>query len=132
MNYLKKTEIPKAMKEFLKTVTTGSPTFNIDLLMKHKSGKTFNGELSGKIYKTKNFKGTTGTIRDITDRKRAEQEILKLKDSLEVQVAQKTKELDEQNKHLQRFNDAMVDRELRMKELYDENEKLKEDLKKKG
>ncbi len=39
-------------------------------------------------------------------------------------------ELVEKNKDLQRFNDAMVDRELRMKDLFDENEELKKNSKK--
>ncbi|MCK5004037.1 MAG: PAS domain S-box protein [Candidatus Aminicenantes bacterium] len=69
---------------------------------------------------------------DITERKKAEEEIFKLKDGLEVKVAEKTKELKEKVTDLQRFFDAAVDRELRMKELYDENEKLKADLEEKG
>ena len=72
-----------------------------------------------------------GFTQDITDRKKAEEEIIKLKDGLEVQVAEKTKELNEKIADLQRFFDAAVDRELRMKELSDENEKLKAELEKK-
>ncbi len=65
---------------------------------------------------------------DISERKKAEAEIIKLKDKLEEKVAEQTRELVKKNEHLQRFNEAMVDRELRMKELFDENEELKRKL----
>ncbi len=68
--------------------------------------------------------------RDISERKLMEEEILKLKDGLELKVKEKTKELNEKLIESQRFFDASVDRELRMKEIFDENEKLKEELKK--
>ncbi|MCK5004036.1 MAG: PAS domain S-box protein [Candidatus Aminicenantes bacterium] len=71
-----------------------------------------------------------GSLIDITERKKAEEEILKLKEGLEIEVDEKTKELKEKVDHLQRFFDATVDRELRMEELYNENKKLKADLKK--
>ncbi len=72
------------------------------------------------------------SLTDITDRKHAENEILKLKEGLEIQVADKTKELKERISELERFNNVMIDRELRMKELHDENEELKAELKKKS
>lgn len=62
---------------------------------------------------------------DITDRKNAEEALIELKDSLEVSVKEKTKELQEQVAELERFHDATIDRELRMKELRDEIERLK-------
>ncbi|MCK5347317.1 MAG: hypothetical protein KAR20_28100, partial [Candidatus Heimdallarchaeota archaeon] len=70
--------------------------------------------------------------RDITERKNSEKEILELKKGLEIEVDEKTKELKEKVDHLQRFFDATVNRELRMKELSDENEKLKAELEKMG
>ena len=66
-----------------------------------------------------------GILQDITDRKQAEAELRKLKDELELQVAEKTRELKERVRDLERFHDATIDRELRMKELWDENQRLK-------
>jgi len=66
-----------------------------------------------------------GTIIDITDRKMVEEELRKLKDELEIKVVEKTKELNERVAELERFHDATVDRELRMKELRDEIDRLK-------
>jgi PAS domain S-box-containing protein len=62
---------------------------------------------------------------DITKQKQAEKELRVLKDSLEQQVAEKTKELQERVQELERFHDATVAREIRMKELRDEIKRLK-------
>ncbi len=64
---------------------------------------------------------------DITDLKQYEYEIIRLKEDLEVKVAEKTRELKERVADLERFHEATIDRELRMKELRDEIERLKND-----
>jgi len=64
---------------------------------------------------------------DITKLKQSEYEIIKLKDELEIKVEEKTRELKERVAELERFHEATIDRELRMKELRDEIEKLKND-----
>ncbi len=73
--------------------------------------------------------GYVGTITDITERKKAEDELRKLKDDLEIQVAEKAKELKERVAELEKFHDATIDRELRMNELREEIERLKRDKK---
>ncbi|PKP52630.1 MAG: hypothetical protein CVT92_07815 [Bacteroidetes bacterium HGW-Bacteroidetes-1] len=62
---------------------------------------------------------------DLTDRKKAENELIDLKDALEIKVIEKTNELKERVIELERFHDATIDRELRMKELRDEISRLK-------
>ena len=56
----------------------------------------------------------------------------KAHDELEVKVAERTKELQETITELERFHDATVDREMRMKELRDEIERLKAQLEQKS
>ena len=66
-----------------------------------------------------------GVGRDITERKLAETDLRELKEQLEVQVDEKTKELRERIQELQRFHDATIEREFRIKELRDEIAALK-------
>lgn len=66
-----------------------------------------------------------GVGRDVTERKQAETELLELKEQLEIQVDEKTKELQARIKELQRFQDATIEREFRIKELRDEIALLK-------
>jgi predicted nucleic acid-binding Zn-ribbon protein len=47
---------------------------------------------------------------------------------LEIEVKQKTKELQERVNELERFHKATIDRELRMKELRDEIKRLKGEM----
>lgn len=61
--------------------------------------------------------GIWAIIRDITDRKKLEDNVKEINTILEQKVEQKTKELQERVKELERFYKATVDRELRMKEL---------------
>lgn len=62
---------------------------------------------------------------DITERKRSEDQLRQLKQDLEVQVAQKTAELQERVAELELFFDATVEREFRMQELREELARLK-------
>lgn len=62
---------------------------------------------------------------DIADRKKHEEALIKLKDELEITIAERTKELQERIKELERFHEATMDRELRMNELRKEIAELK-------
>ncbi|MBN1949074.1 MAG: PAS domain S-box protein [Candidatus Cloacimonetes bacterium] len=71
--------------------------------------------------------GTISFGMDITERRQVEEELIDLKDNLERQVAEKTRELQERIEELEKFYDATIERELRMKELREEIEQLKGD-----
>ena len=91
-----------------------------------------NGELYPLRLEARNipYKGkTVRTVefRDITESKIIEQDLVSLKNNLEVQVREKTKELEERISELERFHDATIQREFRMKELRDEIEQLKKE-----
>ncbi|MCF8396307.1 MAG: response regulator [Melioribacteraceae bacterium] len=71
-----------------------------------------------------------GSFQDISDKKQlalqeSEANLRRMKEKLEVQVAEKTKELKERVEELERFHDATIQREFRIKELREEIEKLK-------
>lgn len=61
----------------------------------------------------------------IIERKQAEDELRRLKAHLETEVAEKTRELKERVAELERFRDATIEREFRIKELRDEIARLK-------
>ena len=71
-------------------------------------------------------------LKEVEVRNRAESELKKLKDSLENQVSVKTRELNENITDLNRVFDTTHERELRIRELFEENEKLKKRLKGEG
>lgn len=65
------------------------------------------------------------TFSDITERKQAELEILKHHNHLEELVTERTSELEESLKNVERMNELFVNREFRIKELRDEVKELK-------
>jgi len=68
--------------------------------------------------------GMWGIVRDITERKKMENEVREMNAILEQKVEQKTKELQERINELERFYKATIDRELRMKEMRTRIEEL--------
>ncbi|PIQ08397.1 MAG: hypothetical protein COW71_12130 [Ignavibacteriales bacterium CG18_big_fil_WC_8_21_14_2_50_31_20] len=64
-------------------------------------------------------------VRDITERKKYDEELKKMKDNLVIEVEEKTKELKERISELEHFYNATIERELRMKEMKDEITLLK-------
>jgi len=72
-----------------------------------------------------NVTGAIAVIQDITARKQAEAALEKAYAGLEDQVKERTRELQARLTELERFRNATVEREFRMKEMSDEIEKLK-------
>lgn len=68
------------------------------------------------------------TFLDITERKNAEDALLHLKDNLQKDVELKTRELRERIAELERFQQATMEREFRIKELKDEIKSLKNNI----
>jgi PAS domain S-box-containing protein len=81
-----------------------------------------------RLFLNKNTDGTPlgiwSIVRDITDRKMMENEIKEMNSVLEQKVEEKTIELQERVKDLERFYKATIDRELRMKEMRTRIEEL--------
>lgn len=77
-----------------------------------------------------NDEGMWAIVRDITERKKMEHEMKHMNTILEQKVEQKTKELQERVKELERFYKATIDRELRMKEMRTQIEDLEKEMEK--
>ncbi len=75
------------------------------------------------------LQASANLIGEIVTRKIAEKELLKLNEQLEQKIAEKTKALKERVSELERFHDATIQREFRIKELREEIEQLKRNQK---
>ena len=119
----RKTIVPQVQKH-----VENAETYEVEFRLKCKDGtwkwisgrgKSFGFDKSGKPQRA------VGVHVDITKRKLAEQELKKHRDHLEELVKERTEELEEKNKKLEKFNDLFVNREFRIKELKDKIEELK-------
>jgi len=84
----------------------------------------------GGVFRDENGKAIRmlGMVVDITERKRTEEALRKAHEELEAKVEERTKELREKTEKLERMNKLFIDRELKMKELKEEIEKMKKKM----
>jgi PAS domain S-box-containing protein len=75
------------------------------------------------------LQASANLIGEIVSRKIAQKELLKLNEQLEKKIAEKTQALNERVSELERFHDATIQREFRIKELREEIEQLKRNQK---
>jgi len=96
--------------------------------LKRKDGKLIDAELSASLFFDETLQENFVVVAayDIAERIQIEKEIEEYRNSLEVLVKERTKELENKNKMLEQMNKLFVGRELRMKELKDEIEQLKQ------
>lgn len=84
---------------------------------KRKDGTRYDVDVSLQTTIYEDRPAFVAVILDVTDRKKAEEELKKHREHLEELVKEKTKEVNEKLSELERYRDATIDRELRMKEL---------------
>ena len=121
-------EVHRAIKA-LNIILAGKPLRNFELNQKTKTGQIIPMEINAvPVYQSGKIVGLQGIMRDITERKQAEEELAKYRERLEELVKERTAELEEKNKKLEQFNKLFVDREFRIKELKDKIKELKEEV----
>ena len=81
-------------------------------------------EMGTGTFEGKQLQFLEGFIMDITERKQADEKILRNQDHLEELVKERTKDIEAKNKELERFNKLFVGREFRIKELRDQVKEL--------
>jgi len=116
---------PLVMDSFTKAITNAEP-YDLEVRFINARGENMWVRTAGKpILKNGKVVTIIGNVMDITDRKKVEEELQKHREHLEELVIERTREIEDKNIKLERINKAFVGRELRMKELKEEIEKLK-------
>lgn len=93
----------------LKSIREEKGTHSSDAIFWRKDGSSFQVEyFSYPIFEKEKIKGSVVTFRDITERKKDEEELIRLKNNLEAQVAQRTSDLKEKITTLNRSQKAML------------------------
>jgi PAS domain S-box-containing protein len=103
------TEPQKAREGYQQVFAKGSVT-DYPLTIRHRDGILINVLYNASVYKDihGNVLGVFAAARDVTERKRAEAEILKLNAELEERVADRTAELTASNKEMESFTYAVA------------------------
>ncbi|MBA4421639.1 MAG: hypothetical protein C0390_00910 [Syntrophus sp. (in: bacteria)] len=110
---------------FRRLILREIPTFVREKRYTRKDGAVVWGQVSVTMLFDREGQASmvTAVIQDITDRKKAEEELRKYRDQLEELVRERTAELENKISEIERLNRLFVGRELRMKEL---KERIKE------
>ena len=94
-----------------------------ETLLARKDGPPISVEITANYVVFEGKERNCGFVRDITERKMAEDELRELNDRLDLIVRERTTELEKRVAEIERMNRVFVGRELRMKEL---KEKIRE------
>ncbi len=122
----------EGIEKTMKAIITGKKQPNYLLELKHRNGSHLWVEVDESPLKDESGKvvGIVGALREITEKKNAEDELNVHRENLEKLVKERTKELEGKNKKLEEFNQLFVGREFRIKELKDQLKEIKEKLEK--
>lgn len=94
-----------------------------------KDGTYYEAEIYLQLLENENEKLLSAVVQDITERKKHEKELQQIRNRLEREVEEKTRELNARINELESFREATIERELRMEELRQEIARLKNERK---
>ncbi|MCD6117630.1 PAS domain S-box protein [bacterium] len=109
---------------WIKKAAEGKPQL-FEWMAKDKTGRLFWVEVNMRRVVIGGQNRLLVVVRDISERKQAEAELRKHREHLEKLVKERTAELEEKNKKLERYNRLFEGREFRIKELRDKVKELK-------
>jgi len=115
----------------MEAIKTGKKQKPYLLEVIHKSGeyKIVEVDESPILDETGKVTGITGAIRDVDKRIKAEIKIKENKEHLELLIKERTTDLEEKNKELERMNNLFIGREFRIKELREQVKDLEQKIK---
>ncbi len=96
IKFVPKKEIPKYLK-IIQNTLKGLDIGSFESHVIHKNGQLIPVEFAGKLVHKSNSKMILGTIKDITERKKAEDELINARNELEENVKKRTAELSKTN-----------------------------------
>jgi PAS domain S-box-containing protein len=115
-------DVKKAFQQFIEKGIVKDK----ELILKRKDGSKI--EVSLNVNSVKDDSGnilhSVSSWRDITERKKSEEELRKYRENLEELVKERTEKLEKSLKDLEQMNELFVGREFRIKELKDEIKEL--------
>ena len=126
LDFIPEEEHDRVMKFHIERMNAPPPFIRYDSKAKTISGEIREVEVSSSIIQYEGGPAVLVLLHDITGRKKAEQKLQQHKKMLEQTVAERTKQLEQQNltlgeknSELEQFNKLFVGREFRIKELRD-------------
>ena len=128
--FVPKREIPKYLKIVSNTLA-GRAIESFESFVNHKNGYLIPVEFAGKLVKKGKKSVILGTIKDITERKKAEEELREAHDELEKRVRERTSELSKINEALKAEVKDRKKAEDRLKEAHLKLRLLNQELEKK-
>lgn len=114
----------RGMLRALSRKETSSPSKHLELTARRKDGSEFPVELSVAAWSAQGKAFFTGIIRDVTERKRAEEALREAHDELEKRIAQRTAQLAQANQALREEIQWRVQVEEKLKRSQEELRKL--------
>ena len=128
--FVSKREIPKYLK-IIKNTLSGKDIDSFESFVKHKNGNLIPVEFAGKLVKKDKKNVILGTIKDITERKKVDEELRKAHDELEKRVKERTSELSKINEALKAEVKERKKAENRLKDAHLKLRMLNQELEKK-
>ena len=135
INHIHPDERDKVMKLYERRMADEKVHPIYETVLLRKDGTPVHTEINANVIRYNGKPADLVMVRDITEHKKAEEELRKHRDNLEELVKERTAELEKKNAELERMNRLFVGREVRMVELKKKIAELERetgDLKKPG
>ncbi|MCX6303829.1 MAG: PAS domain S-box protein [Bacteroidetes bacterium] len=101
-DFIADADIERGFQAFRNAMSGAGPVKDTEFCLKRTDGSVFTGEFNGSKFQTGAQMGVLVIIRDITERKQAEAEILNLNANLELKIKERTLQLSLNNENLEK------------------------------